>query len=198
MLEDNEQNQEILAIFNEQYEKIGEKNRVAVHEDSDWHETFQCWFIEEHSNEYYVYFQKRAATKNTYPNMYDYTCAGHIMADETLMQGGLRELQEELGITLNEQDLQYAGYFKWKDKKDLEFCHQYIYMVQSIEFHLGEEVSEIVRVREDDFHELMNDRIQEITGVVVTEEKIVTMKKEDFRPHLYEDYQYTVKWLHRS
>jgi 8-oxo-dGTP pyrophosphatase MutT (NUDIX family) len=42
--------------------------------------------------------QRRTAGKETWPNKLDVTAAGHIGAGEEVLEGGLREVEEELGL----------------------------------------------------------------------------------------------------
>ncbi len=44
--------------------------------------------------------------------MWDVSVAGHIDAGETPKQAAIREAQEEIGITISENDLQLIGVFQ--------------------------------------------------------------------------------------
>lgn len=96
---------ELLDIYDENLVKIGVKERSAVHHDGDWHKTFHCWicYRGEDGRDYLV-MQKRSATKDTFPNLLDISAAGHYQSGET-MTDGIREVQEELGITVRFEDL---------------------------------------------------------------------------------------------
>lgn len=61
-----------------------------------------------------IYLQKRSPEMRFYPNFWTASCTGHVSAGESYLEGGLRELTEELGITC---DLELLGKFtspKWK------------------------------------------------------------------------------------
>ena len=45
--------------------------------------------------------QQRAAERNSYPNMWDFSVGGSVEAGETSSQGAERELLEELGLKFN-------------------------------------------------------------------------------------------------
>jgi 8-oxo-dGTP pyrophosphatase MutT (NUDIX family) len=49
--------------------------------------------------------QRRAATKDTWPGCLDVTAAGHLRSGEELLRGGLRELEEELGLEVEPERL---------------------------------------------------------------------------------------------
>ena len=75
---------EMINVVDKERNIIGVKSRELVHLDGDWHETFQCWFIEPVENSFYIYVQKRSANKKDFPSMYDITAAGHLLAEETV------------------------------------------------------------------------------------------------------------------
>lgn len=54
----------------------------------------------------------RTAHKKIAPNGLDYSMGGHISAGETYLQGGLREIEEELGLDLTEDDLEFVHTFE--------------------------------------------------------------------------------------
>lgn len=96
---------ELLDIYDEALNHLGSKERQAVHRDGDWHRVFHCWVIyRDSAGQDWVILQKRAATTETYPNYLDISAAGHYAAGESLVDG-VRELEEELGITAQFEDL---------------------------------------------------------------------------------------------
>ncbi|GLC89482.1 NUDIX hydrolase [Lysinibacillus piscis] len=143
---------EVLKVFNEQYEQIGTATRAEVHTKGLWHETFHCWLV----NNDYIYFQLRSAEKKDYPSLLDITAAGHLLAEETA-ESGFREVQEELGISVDRQTAVKMGMTSCsiisENMVDNEFCHVYFYPFQHDwdAFHLqSEEVAGIVRVKLDE------------------------------------------------
>lgn len=101
--------QELLDIYDENLTPLGVKPRGDVHRDGDWHRVFHCWVIarDAHSTDWLI-MQRRAADKETFPSVLDVTAAGHYQSGETI-RDGLREVQEELGITPRFEDLIPVG-----------------------------------------------------------------------------------------
>ncbi|MGB2992011.1 MAG: NUDIX hydrolase, partial [Paenisporosarcina sp.] len=89
--------QEVLSIFDENHQKIGEQSRDVIHTEGHWHETFHCWIVQMKLDVPYLYFQQRSKVKKDFPNLYDITAAGHLLAHE-MVHDGLREVEEELGL----------------------------------------------------------------------------------------------------
>ena len=143
------------------------KSREAVHRDGDWHETFQCWFIEQVENTYYIYVQKRSANKKDYPSMYDITAAGHLLVDETV-EDGVREIKEELGIDVSLDELTFLqaipNSITLPNLIDNEISLVYLYEVKKpIRFSfLDEEVEAVMRVKLRDFEKLVYGEVDHV------------------------------------
>ena len=99
---------EKIEIFDSLFNHIGVEDRKIAHKDGLWHQTFHCWIIRKRGENIYVLFQKRSSKKEDSPNMLDIPAAGHLTFNEQ-KEDGLRELKEELGISVNYQTLRYLG-----------------------------------------------------------------------------------------
>lgn len=102
--------QEMITFFTEDYRPAGVSTRQEIHEQGLWHETFHCWLYFQKNEELFLYFQQRASQKRDFPNEFDITAAGHLLAGETILDG-LREVEEELGLALAPDELQSIGHF---------------------------------------------------------------------------------------
>ncbi|WP_379178956.1 NUDIX hydrolase [Paenibacillus sp. GCM10023252] len=89
--------EERFDIYDEAMNPIGTASRSEAHANGYWHRTFHCWVIRKAGDQLYVWFQLRQSGKDTYPNCYDITAAGHLSAGENV-RAASRELEEELGI----------------------------------------------------------------------------------------------------
>lgn len=78
--------------------------RGLVHRDGLWHRSFHCWLVRAGRHGPELVLQRRAQTKDTHPGIWDVSAAGHYRPGEGL-EGGLRELSEELGLTLLPEQL---------------------------------------------------------------------------------------------
>lgn len=184
--------EEVLAVFDENHLKIGEQSRDIIHRQGLWHETFHCWIVQIKLDVPYLYFQQRSKVKKDFPNSYDITAAGHLLAHETV-HDGLREVEEELGLLLKMNELQSLGMIKdtilHGEFIDHEFAHTFMYksINENQEFHLQEEeVSGIFSAPLSDVIQLFEEKVESITlhGVTSNEdvaEKMVTLV--DFVPH---------------
>lgn len=101
---------EYFDVRNEKGEITGEmKERGQVHRDGDLHGTVHIWVVQKTLDGYDVLLQKRSSTKDSFPDCYDISSAGHVQAGCDYLESALRELKEELGIEACAQDLEYFG-----------------------------------------------------------------------------------------
>ncbi len=127
-----------------------------------WHRCFHCWIAapETPSGGPYLFVQRRAAGKDTWPNRLDVTVGGHLKAGESALDG-LREVEEELGLTVAAGELVPLGTRKAEKKipagLDREYQEVFL-LVRSLEkgdLNLQEEeVSAVLRLQLDDIETL--------------------------------------------
>lgn len=151
---------ELLAIFDEERNRVGTATREEVHKIGHWHETFHCWFISREKDGIYIHLQIRSDKKKDYPSLLDITAAGHILAHETVYDG-IREVHEEVGINIQFDELISLGIIPYAvtmgDFIDNELAHVFLYenKKEMDEYNVQlEEVSGIVKVKYDSFAEL--------------------------------------------
>lgn len=118
---------ELLDIFDENMRHIGTQTREHVHNQGLWHKTFHCWVYRIIDDKTYVLFQKRQITKDTFPGLLDISAAGHLLAGENECDG-IREMQEELGVSVSFEDLIPAGVFSYQVKGETFIEHEFAYV----------------------------------------------------------------------
>ncbi len=77
------------------------KTREKVHQDGDLHGSVRIWLIRDDL----VLLQKRVLNKDSFPGCYDVASSGHIDAGEDAMTAAIREVQEEINLTITEEGL---------------------------------------------------------------------------------------------
>ena len=161
---------EYIDIFDENNNLIGEmKEKTQAHKDGNFHRTAHIWIMNDKKE---LLIQKRSATKKSHPNCWDISGAGHIRTGETVIEGAIRELKEELGIAVEEKDLQYITTIKsTKNLKNMEF--QYVYLLncnKEIEEYIFEdnEVSEVKYVHFKELEKMVEERTE---GLLIHEEE---------------------------
>ena len=103
---------EYFDICNENGQPTGEiVERNIAHRDGIPHRTAHVWITRMENGRRQILLQKRSMNKDSFPGMYDTSSAGHIPAGDEPAISAARELQEELGLTAEPGQLEYAGFF---------------------------------------------------------------------------------------
>lgn len=85
------------------------KPRSLIHRDGDLHPTVHIWIIKRMDMGIYVLLQKRAPEKDTHPGCYDVSAAGHVSQGDEFRDTAVREVYEELGLTVLPENLDFIG-----------------------------------------------------------------------------------------
>lgn len=88
-----------------------QKERKKVHTDGDWHGSVHIWIYRKKNNEnsnIEVLLQKRSYQKDSFPGYLDAACTGHVDAGEDYLEAAVRELKEEVGLTINASELLFV------------------------------------------------------------------------------------------
>lgn len=139
---------EWLDIVDEEGNPTGQVvEREEAHSRGIRHRTSHVWIVRRKNGNAQILLQKRSKEKDSYPECYDISSAGHIPAGIDFIPSALRELKEELGVVVQPQQLVYCGqrrfrferqfhgklfrdnqvsniYVLWLDWEEEEFCLQ--------------------------------------------------------------------------
>lgn len=119
---------EYLDVFCENYKPIEPYKMLKneVHQRGLWHHSFHCFILDKDDNS--LFFQLNRKKNNNFQPILTPSSAGHVQAGEQI-ENGIREVKEELGITVKIDDLTYLGMQKrivsYENYHDKEFIHVY-------------------------------------------------------------------------
>lgn len=82
------------------------ETREECHSKGFWHKAVALYVINSKNQ---VLLQKRSANKKLWPNLWDMTAGGHVLAGEFGFQAIMREMKEELGIDIDKNDITFIG-----------------------------------------------------------------------------------------
>ena len=102
--------------------------KSEIHAKGYYHNTAHIWFYTKKGE---ILLAQRAASKTIYPLLWDVSVAGHMDAGESIKQGAIREVKEEIGLTISEKYLEKIGVFECFQSypngiTDNEFHHTFI------------------------------------------------------------------------
>lgn len=198
-------NEEILTTFDAQGNVTGTATRDEVHREGLWHETFHCWFVQQREDDLYIYLQLRSKDKRDYAGLLDITAAGHLLANESAMDG-IREVEEELGLRISYDELIPLGIIPYSMTKegliDNERANVFLYNSPHTleQFQLQqEEVAGIVLAKFSAFRKFWQGELEQLDvsgfGVRDSGERIViheTVDMSHFVPHDTDYYQQVI------
>ncbi len=96
---------EYFDVLNENGEFTGEiKTREQCHEQGLWHRAIYGFVFNKNGD---VLLQRRSKNKKLWPDLWDVTAGGHVLTGEFGAQALIREVKEELGIDISEDELKY-------------------------------------------------------------------------------------------
>jgi isopentenyl-diphosphate Delta-isomerase len=90
--------EDIFDIVNERDEVIGSKPRSEVHAQGLLHRAVHVLVFNSRGE---IFLQKRSLKKDRQPGVWDSSCSGHVDSGEQYDQTAVRELREEIGLSLS-------------------------------------------------------------------------------------------------
>ena len=159
---------EYLDTFDESMVFLGKMPKNEVHKTGAWHRTIHCWIVRSDETGQYVVFQKRSATKKSFPNFLDISAAGHYQSGEKIWDG-VREIVEELGVDVSFSDLLYLGIkfdvYKETGFLNREYCETFLYQDNRSIYDYPidcEEVTGMAQIKIQDGLNLFSNKVNSI------------------------------------
>ncbi len=137
--------------------------KSEAHKYGYFHATVHIWLYTSNKK---IVLQKRALTKKVFPGLWDISVAGHIGAGEKIISAALREIKEEIGFDLTEENLFKIGTRKHQVHHDNgiidnEFHHVFIAELNVPLQNLTIQESEVAALKLFDLHILLNTKKHE-------------------------------------
>ena len=121
--------EEFIDIISKDGTPTGKRaSKHTIHKKGYYHNTAHVWFYQ---NSGHIVLAQRSAKKLIYPLLWDVSVAGHVDAGEGTEDAAIREVNEELGISISLDSLHKIGVTESfqnysKDLIDNEFHHTFI------------------------------------------------------------------------
>lgn len=119
---------EFVDILDEKGKYTGKKVlKSKAHSLGLFHPTVHIWFFTKRQQ---ILIQQRSESKEMHPAFWDVSVAGHVAADEDILNAAQREVKEEIGLEIQKNDLIKVGIFKAMHThgalQDNEFHHVFL------------------------------------------------------------------------
>jgi isopentenyl-diphosphate Delta-isomerase len=149
------------------------KSRDEVHRDGDWHKSVHIWILNSNNE---LLIQRRSAKKDTHPNEWDISVAGHLSAGEASITGALKETKEEIGLDLQPDDYKLLFTITNQSTPRGFINNEYndVYLVRK-DLDLNK------LILEDDVAEVKFIKVKELKKIIECEGKGFVMHDEEYR-----------------
>lgn len=117
--------EELIDVLYENGNKTGEiLTREQIHKKGLCHRIVVIAIIDAQGN---ILMQQRSKNKAKNPGKWDVAAAGHVSSGQTSTEAAIRETLEEVGIKVNEQELEYVLTYKNKENVEEDYIDNQIY-----------------------------------------------------------------------
>ena len=141
--------------------------KQLCHKKGLWHKAVAVFII---NSKKQVLLQRRSKNKKMWPDMWDISAGGHVLAGEFGFQAIIREIKEELGLSVKKEEIIFIGCSTSINKKgdilNKHFNEYYIVTKDIDEKNLSlqkEEVSEVKWINKEEIIERIKNNYDEIT-----------------------------------
>lgn len=141
--------------------------KQLCHKKGLWHKAVAVFII---NSKKQVLLQKRSKNKKMWPDMWDISAGGHVLAGEFGFQAIIREIKEELGLSVKKEEIIFIGCSTSINKKgdilNKHFNEYYVVTKDIDEKKLKlqkEEVSEVKWINKEEIIERIKNNYDGIT-----------------------------------
>lgn len=117
--------EELIDVLDENGNVTGEiLTREQIHKKGLCHRIVVIAIIDAQGN---ILMQQRSKSKAKNPGKWDVAAAGHVSSGQTSTEAAIRETLEEVGIKVNEKELEYILTYKNKENVEKDYIDNQIY-----------------------------------------------------------------------
>lgn len=152
---------ELIDVLDKDGNKTGQiKTKKDIKKDGDYHRAITVLIL----NDDKILMQKRSSTKIVYPNLWSLFIKGHVKANETSLSACIREIKEEIGISVNTDELDYLYTIK-EEKRNNDYIENIFYDAFILRKNIDlkdividkEEVADVSYISIDDAYQEIKD-----------------------------------------
>lgn len=158
---------ELLFVVDEEDNPLSPLPRHEVHEKGLWHRTSIIWVA---NNKGQILCQKRSMQKDTKPGVWEAYFGGHLAPGETYESCAVKEVDEELGISISSSDLHM--FMIHKCGTDKEFQAIFVLRWDGDDSQLTKEKAEVEKI--------------EWLSLETLKDNLLTKPKPDWSHHEYQ------------
>lgn len=168
--------EELIDILDENGNKTGEATtRKQIHEKGLWHRIIVVSIIDKNGH---ILMQQRSMDKESNPGKWDVSVAGHVSSGQTSIEAAIREVSEEVGIEINEEDLKYI--LTYKNKREIKENYTDCQIYDCYIVNIDEIKVEDIKIQESEVEQVKLCELAEV-------KELINSKKVMNRDELYKE-----------
>ena len=121
--------EELLIEVDKNNKVIGKISRKTAHNSPSKY--YRTIYVIVKNSDGLILLQKRSATKDLYPNCWDLSVGGHVNFGQSYLETAIRELKEELNISISNKDLKLLGELLVKLPTSNEYFNVFEYILKN-------------------------------------------------------------------
>ena len=157
---------ELIDIISDDLSFVKTALKSEAHKHGWLHASIHVWF---YTNQNELLFQKRSPNKIAFPNLWDVSVAGHISAGEKPLTSALREVEEEIGLKIDANELNFIGTFKELHKHNSDFLDREVHYIYLSKLKVS--ISELI-IQEEELTDLKLIPISEFENDLLNPDSI--------------------------
>lgn len=189
--------EDVIDVYSPDGDFLESMIRQKVHDEGFWHFAIHCWVFFEKDGKKFVIFQKRKKDKRLFPGKYDIAAAGHYRTGE-FGKDGLRELEEELGISMAGYEVVSLGThvcsYSDENIKNNEFCNVFACKLKkdiSCIIFNEKEIDDVIYCEINDIYSCLNNKNSVCKVYSLKEKRTIEACSEEFIES-YKEYFTTI------
>lgn len=173
--------EELIDVLDEYGNKTGNiVTRKRVHQQGLYHRIIVVAIIDKNGH---LLMQQRSKNKTKNPGKWDVSSAGHVSSGQTSIEAAIRETSEELGIEVDEKELEYILTYKDNAKIEEDYIDNQIYDCYIVK---KEDISiEDIKVQESEVEQVKLCDLEEFKDILANKN---VMDRKEF-------YEKIIKYL---
>ena len=167
--------EELIDVLDSNGNKTGIiKPKSEIKKNGDFHRAISVCIVNDKQE---VLMQRRSKNKKCYPNLWSIFVKGHIMAGESAIDACKREIYEELGVIVDEEELEYLYTIKEEKFVDKNYIEKIFFdtflLIKNIEI-------EKIKVQKEEVEEIKYMHYEEIKKCILNGDSSLVPNKSDY------------------
>jgi isopentenyl-diphosphate delta-isomerase type 1 len=168
---------EMIDVVDDNDQVIGKKWKSVCHKTGLLHRTSTVFVFNSKGE---LLLQKRHPSKALYAGMWASSCAGHLLLGENYEECAIRELKEELDVTIDATKLAFIGKYKYETNNSCNDKEIYVIYLAHHDGPFNFEKSEMTEVKFFNINPL---------------QKMMAADPEQFAPALFEEIEHYLNYI---